>query len=630
MVQNNTLNSINNEIELFISGKNTNAYKFLGANKKGNNTIFRVWAPNAKSVSVIGDFNNWDKNANIMNKINDNGIFELSVKGLRQFENYKYSVTSNEGKTVYKSDPFATHCETRPGNSSKLYDITKYKWNDNAWHNKKNKINTQEKPMNIYELHLGSWRTYENGEPFSYKKIADELVVYLNKMNYTHVEIMPITEYPFDGSWGYQVTGYFAPTSRYGTPDDFKYFIDCCHQHNIGVIMDWVPAHFPKDEHGLYKFDGTNCYEDINPFRQEHKEWGTMVFDFGKGAVQSFLISSAMFWFKEYHIDGIRVDAVASMLYLDYNRKDGEWQPNSYGGRENLEAIDFLKNLNTAIFSKFPNALMIAEESTAWPLVTKPVYDGGLGFNFKWNMGWMNDTLSYMQTDPFFRAGNHNKLTFSFFYAFSENYILPISHDEVVHGKYSLINKMYGDYEEKFSSLRVFYGFMMSHPGKKLTFMGQEFAQFIEWNENQQLDWLLLDYAPHKKMQNYVKSLNEFYINNSPLWQEDNNSNGFEWIVADDNEQNIVIFRRKDKKGKEIISICNFSPVTRKNYCFGVPKQGEYNVVFNSDKVKYGGKSTYLRTKYKTNNEKMHGLNQYIKMTIPAFTCLYIENEKNN
>lgn len=612
---------------LFGQGNNFEAQRFLGAHfttkNKREGVMFRVWAPHARGVSLVGDFNQWEPQAHPMQELNGSGVYEIFVQGLKEYEMYKFCVTQEDGRQVYKADPYAFHTETRPGNSSKLYQLKGYTWGDAQWQKKKAKQNPLEQPLNIYELHAASWRTYENGAPLSYRELAHLLVPYLQEMGYTHVELMPLTEYPYDGSWGYQVTGYFAPTSRYGTPKDFMYFVDECHKGGIGVIMDWVPAHFPKDEFGLYRFDGTNCYEDRNPLRAEHKEWGTMVFDYARPQVQSFLISSALFWLQEYHIDGLRVDAVASMLYLDYNRKNGEWQPNKNGGNENLEAIAFLQKLNTEVFSRIPHTLMIAEESTAWPLVSKPVQDGGLGFNFKWNMGWMNDTLSYMQTDPYFRSGNHNKLTFSFFYAFSENFILPLSHDEVVHGKCSLINKMHGDYDEKFASLRAFYGYMMAHPGKKLLFMGQEFGQFVEWNENQQLDWMLLDYERHAQLKAYVKKLNRFYLDQAELWEIDYSWDGFQWIVADDATQNIIVFLRRDKKGKELIVVCNFAPVQRDEYCFGVPKPGRYRQVLSSNDVEFGGDGTASGQTVAAKKKEMHGQQQSISITIPPMSTLY-------
>ncbi len=598
----------------------TDAYNYFGSFLKGDTVLFRVWAPNAQKVSVVGDFNGWNIDSNPMDR-KENGIFETKIKGIENFAVYKYAVTDSEGKTVLKSDPYARHFETAPSNASKVYADDGYKWNDKKWLDSKQP--NYDKPVNIYEVHLGSWKRYEDGNTFDYIKAGEELSRYVKDMGYTHIELMPITEYPFEGSWGYQVTGYFAPTSRYGTPNDFKKFVDIMHQNGIGVILDWVPAHFPKDEHGLYRFDGTPCYEYADSRKGEHKEWGTAVFDYDKFPVKTFLISSACFWLREFHIDGLRVDAVASMLYLDYNRRDGEWIANTYGGRENLEAIEFLKQVNSAAFEINPNVLMIAEESTAWPMVTKPAYDGGLGFNYKWNMGWMNDMLRYMSLDPFFRKDNHDCLTFSFFYAFSENFVLPISHDEVVHGKCSMINKMPGDYDQKFAGLKAFFAYMMAHPGKKLMFMGQEFAQFIEWNYKQQLDWLLLDYDAHKHMLDFTKALNKFYLNNPPLWEVDYSWEGFNWISNDDNTQSIISFRRIDKNGDEIIAVCNFVPVGRKKYRIGVPKMGSYRAVFCTDDIKFGGKTEIARTGIKAEKKAMHGYDYSIEIDIPPMSVTY-------
>ncbi len=609
-------------VYLYRQGKNFEAYRFFGAHKTKDGYLFRVWAPHAKRVSVVGSFNNWDPSASPMQPIQD-GIFVCTVPGVQVYDPYKFHITTADGRTLYKSDPYAFHCETRPANASKVYDLGGYRWGDAKWTGRSD-ADVYHRPMNIYELHVGSWQRNADGSFLDYRTLADRLAPYLHDMGYTHVELMPVSEYPFDGSWGYQVTGYYAPTSRYGTPHDFMYFVDRLHRANIGVILDWVPAHFPKDEFGLCEFDGGYCYEDKNPQRMEHKAWGTRVFDFGKPEVQSFLISNALFWFSQYHIDGIRVDAVASMLYLDYDRRDGEWSPNSDGGRENYEAIAFLRKLNVAVFERFPHALMIAEESTAWPLVTKPTDIGGLGFNFKWNMGWMNDVLDYMSLNPFFRKDNHNKITFSLFYAFSENYVLPLSHDEVVHGKCSMINKMPGDYDEKFASLRAFYGYMFAHPGKKLTFMGQELAQFIEWNYEQQLDWVLLDYEKHRQFQAFIRALNRFYLKSAPLWEIEDSWDGFQWISSDDNAQNVIAFTRTDRAGNSLLAVCNFAPVERQNYRIGAPRRGTYKLVFNSEWQSFGGaepEGTVLSVR--SENQPMHGFKQSISLRIPPMSTLY-------
>ena len=615
-------------VYLFHQGTATRAYELLGAHpcREGEREgyVFRLWAPRAKNVYLTGEFNNWNPSSTPMKRITEQGLWEIFYPGINQYDLYKYTVEDRDGNMHSKADPYGFHMETRPATASRVYDVSGFRWQDKEWIEQRGKTPPYDRPVNIYEVHLGSWKKYTDGNYFDYGKIALELIPYALEMGYTHLELMPISEYPFDPSWGYQVLGYYAPTSRYGTPKDFMAFVDACHRAGLGVILDWVPGHFPKDGDGLYRFDGTPCYEYEAPLKSSHEEWGTMIFDWGKNEVRSFLISNAMFWYDLYHVDGLRVDAVASMLYLDYGRDHGEWRPNCHGGRENLEAVSFLKDLNKAVFSSYPNVLMIAEESTAWPLVTSPIDAGGLGFNFKWNMGWMNDSLDYMKTDPLFRKGMHHALTFPLTYAFSENYILPLSHDEVVHGKGSLLNKMPGSYEDKFAGLRAYYGYMMAHPGKKLLFMGGEFGQFSEWDFAKELDWLLLEYDLHKRMKDYVAELNHLYLAHEPLWETEKDWKGFRWHVADDSAMNIIAFSRIGLKGQELLVICNFAPVLRADYRLPAEGPGDYAILLDSNHKKYGGNGEgtkkVLKAKKDTRSQKYT-----ISLDLPPLSTLYYQ-----
>ncbi len=616
-------------ITRFSAGTSSDAYRFMGCHRQTvdgqEGYVFRVWAPHAKSVRVLGRFNDWDKASPVMERIAP-AIWERFIPGVQTYDEYKYYIERPDGTFVFRADPYATHSATRPENASKVFDLDGFQWTDGAYRRARGRKDVLKSPINIYEMHMGSWRRHEDGNFLSYLECAEQLIPYLKDMGYPHVELLPVSEYPFDPSWGYQVTGYYAPTSRYGTPHDFMRFVDMCHEADIGVIIDWVGAHFPRDECGLFEFDGECCYEPSDPLRREHPDWGTRIFDYGRYEVRSFLISNVVYWLDRFHIDGIRVDAVASMLYLDYGRRGGEWRPNKDGGNINLEAVQFLRDMNSAALTFDPSAIMVAEESTAFPLVTKPGFDGGLGFNFKWNMGWMHDMIDYMSTDPLFRKGKHNNLTFSLTYAFSENFVLPLSHDEVVHGKCSLINKMPGEYDDKFQGLRAFYGYMMTHPGKKLLFMGGEFGQFIEWDFQKELDWLLLDYDKHRQIQDYVRDLNHYYLDHPALWHNDTDWQGFQWISCDDYQQSVISFRRIDEKGKEVIVVCNFCPVERTGYCIGVPKAGTYVPVLSSDDVKYGGSGTEL-VPVKAKKEEMHNLKYSVALTLPPMSTVFYEHK---
>ena len=593
MAKNQTLKITEMDRYLFGQGTHYEIYKLMGAHptkQKGKDGVyFAVWAPRAQEVAVVGDFNGWDPNENIMKCDNDMGIYQLFIPGVKSGDLYKFCITSPSGELLYKADPYANYAEKRPGNASRVYDITNFKWNDSVWMKNRQNYDVNKNAMSIYEVHPGSWRKHPQNEHdedgfYNYRELAHSLAEYVKDMGYTHVELMGIAEHPFDGSWGYQVTGYYAPTSRYGTPQDFKYMVDYLHQNKIGVILDWVPAHFPKDAHGLANFDGTAVYEHADPRQGEHPDWGTKIYNYGRPEVKNFLIANALYWVEECHVDGLRVDAVASMLYLDYGKKDGEWVANKYGGNQNLEAIEFFKHLNTVVLGRNHGTVMIAEESTAWPMVTGDAEKDGLGFSLKWNMGWMNDFLEYMKLDPYFRKFNHNKMTFSMSYAYSERYVLVLSHDEVVHLKCSMLEKMPGELPDKFKNLKAAYSFMNCHPGKKLLFMGQEFGQLREWSEERELDWFLLNEEPHKELQNYVHDLLTIYKKYPALYAGDNNPEGFEWINADDGDRSIFSFVRKSPtKRNNILYIVNFTPVDRPDYRVGVPKKKQYKLIMDEN-----------------------------------------------
>ena len=618
---------------LFNSGDNFKSYEMLGSHKVKIDGVdgwrFAVWAPKAVSVRVVGDFNDWSGYDKMLERIETSGVWYGFFTDIEEGMLYKYAIEAENGETYYKADPYAVKSELRPGTASVTKDISNnYKWGDKAWISARGKNSTLTEPMNIYEIHIGSWKIHDDGSFYTYRELADELVPYVKKMGYTHIEIMPITEYPFDGSWGYQVTGFFSATTRYGESEDLKYLIDKCHKNHIGIIMDWVPAHFPRDAHGLRMFDGTPVYEYADPRLGEHKDWGTMVFDYSKSEVISFLISSAYFWAEQYHIDGIRVDAVSSMLYRDYSRNDGEWVPNEYGGNGNLEAVDFLKKLNKIMGTEFPNFMMVAEESTAWPLVTAPPENDGLGFNYKWNMGWMNDTLRYMGMDPYFRKDNHSLLTFMMMYAYSENYILPLSHDEVVHGKGSMLNKMFGEYDEKFAAYRTLLGYYMTMPGKKMLFMGGEFGQMLEWRYDDQLEWNVLEIDKHKRLHQYVKDLNHFYMENKALWELDTSWDGFRWVNEADSENSVLSYIRRGRHAADnVVVVANFTPVERPIYKIGVPLAGEYEVVFHSSAVKYGGNKRITKKVYKTKNMQFSDMMYTIEVAIDGNSVMFLKKK---
>jgi len=628
---NYSFNEARPALEVFHTGDSVRAYDFLGAHlvnrNDKNGVVFRVWAPTARSVSVAGDFNNWNNEANYMYNIGY-GVWEVFVEGVKEFCTYKYCIESEYGDRLMKADPYAFHAQTRPGQASVVYDIENYSWNDSEWFNKRKENNISSSPMNIYEMHAGSWRKYPDGNFFNYQKLADELIPYLKEMHYTHVQLMPIMEHPYDGSWGFQTTGYYAPTSRYGTPSDFMAFVDKLHGEGIGVILDWVPSNFPTDDFGLARFDGSPLYESNDPKTSKRDSWGTCLFNYARFEVTSFLVSCAMFWLDKYHIDGLRIGALSSMLYLDYGKTEGEWEPNKFGGKENLDAVDFVKRLNTAVHMYHPDVMMFAEENTSWPKLTHKIEDGGLGFDFKWNMGWMNDMLHYMSLNSMWRPFNHDSLTFSFYYAFSEKFLLPISHDEVSHGKGSLIKQMPGKYDEQFAGVRAFITYMYAHPGKKLVFMGTEIGQFDEWNHEEAIQWDLLEFEKHKKLRTFFKELNKFYLDCKPLYELDTVWKGFDWIHHDDYTNSVIAFKRTDKNGDEIVSVCNFQPIRRDEYCIGVPKYGLYDEVFNSDEERFGGSGVVNGNNIKTEVMKIHGFDQGLSLTLPPLSVIYLRCAK--
>ncbi|MBI4902173.1 MAG: 1,4-alpha-glucan branching protein GlgB [Acidobacteria bacterium] len=618
------------DIHLFSEGKYFRSYEKMGAHLAqvdGRQGVrFTVWAPNARQVSVIGDFNGWKPGCHLMKPCSDTGLWECFLPGVGHGALYKYHIVSQyNGYQVDKADPYGFAAEIRPLTASKVWDLEGYEWNDHEWMGQREGRNGLTAPISIYEVHLGSWRRVveEGNRWLTYRELAGRLSAYVHEMGFTHAQFLPLTEHPFDGSWGYQTVGYYAPTSRFGTPQDLMTLVDAFHQQGIGVILDWVPAHFPNDTHGLAYFDGTHLYEHADPRQGQHPDWGTFVFNFGRNEVRNFLISNALFWLDKYHIDGLRVDAVASMLYLDYGRREGDWIPNMYGGKENLEAVDFLRQLNTTVYEAYPGVMTVAEESTAWPMVSRPTYLGGLGFGYKWNMGWMHDMLLYMSRDPIYRSYDHNLITFSLIYAFTENFVLPLSHDEIVHGKGSMIGKMPGDSWRKFANLRLLYGFMTAHPGKKLLFMGNEFGQWREWNHDESLDWALLEFDSHRALQRWVRDLNTLYRAEPALHELDAEPGGFEWIDCNDSQRSILSFRRKSRRAEEtLLFVCNFTPEPRPNYRIGVPEKGEYNEILNGDAPLYGGSGQGNLGGTSTSPIPMHGHPHSLNLTLPPLALI--------
>ena len=618
------------DIDLYLlgEGKHRRLFEKLGAHRmthEGTDGVsFAVWAPAARSVSVVGDFNSWDGRAHPMRVLGDSGVWQTFVEGIEDGQNYKFEIVNADGNITLKTDPFAFATEVPPDTASKIY-TPGYEFGDGNWMTQRAAAHPYSSPMSVYEVHLGSWRHDAGGASLNYREAGDQLARYCNEMGFTHVEFLPLAEHPFGGSWGYQVSHYFAPTSRFGTPDDFKYMIDTLHQAGIGVLVDWVPAHFPRDEFALARFDGTALYEHLDPRQGTHPDWGTLIFNYGRTEVRNFLISNALYWIEEFHVDGLRVDAVASMLYLDYSREEGDWVPNRFGGRENLEAIDFLKELNTVVHGEHPGVMMIAEESTAWPGVSRPIYVGGLGFGFKWNMGWMHDTLDYFKHDPIHRRFHHNQLTFSLMYAFSENFVLPLSHDEVVHGKGSLLNKMSGDPWRKFANLRSLYAYMWAHPGKKLLFMGGEIAQYSEWNHDAQLDWPTLQDDRHAGVQRLMADINRVYGDCPSLWQVDDEPDGFQWIDANDADNNVIsFFRANQGRSEHLVCIANLSPIPRYNFRVGLPTKGEYTEVLNTDSESYGGSNVGNLGVVEAEPVPWHGLNHSAMVALPPLAVLWL------